>query len=241
MELILGFLIVFLLSFGLPFVWFIYFTSKDRHPEPFVWLSIAFILGIIAGFFSYFTQNLFSRLEISEKLFYFLSAFSEEFYKFLFVFLIIFPKKVFDEPIDGMIYMITAAFGFSFLENIFYLGYILFYSFYLQNLDDPFLILIVSFFRFLGANLLHILSSALIGYGYSMTLRLRRVFPFLVSFISAWMLHFIFNFIIIFTSTNIESKNCYFCFNMLLFIPLLWFSFLVVVMELKKLVSLNNE
>ena len=241
MGLVFDLLIIFLISFILPLIWFIYFSSKDKHPEPFLWIFIAFFLGMMAGVVSYYTEGFFSQLDISEKYLYFLNAFVEEFFKFLFVFIIIFPKKVFDEPVDGMVYMIASAFGFAFLENSLFLFSSFSSNAYFLKIDKYSLILLIGFFRFLGANLLHILSSALIGYGYSMALKVRRVFPFLISFISAWILHFIFNSIIIFSSPGSRIKDIPFYFNFIFLIPILWFASLVVIIELKKLVSLKND
>jgi RsiW-degrading membrane proteinase PrsW (M82 family) len=45
---------------------------------------------------------------------------SEEFAKYLFIRYYIFPKKVFDEPMDGIVYAIMVGMGFATLENILY-------------------------------------------------------------------------------------------------------------------------
>jgi hypothetical protein len=40
----------------------------------------------------------------------------------------------------------------------------------------------VSILRFLGANFLHMLASVLVGFGYAVSLKTRRVLPFVYSF-----------------------------------------------------------
>lgn len=208
MELILS----FVLSFFLPFIWVFYLDKKDCHPEPLPWLIFAFILGILSSILSYLTQFYFVyflKLEnIYEPKILFLSAFAEEFFKFLLVFLFIFPSKVFDEPIDGMIYMIFSAFGFSFVENLLYA---------LKSQEEVIRIL---FLRFLSANFLHILASALIGFSYVYYKRHRNLFFFLVSFLGAIYLHYFYN-------LSIIRKG------LLSYIfPLLWSIFFIVLVEL---------
>jgi len=47
-------------------------------------------------------------------------AFSEEFVKYIFLRYYIFPKKEFDEPMDGIVYSVMISMGFATLENILY-------------------------------------------------------------------------------------------------------------------------
>jgi RsiW-degrading membrane proteinase PrsW (M82 family) len=65
---------------------------------------------------------------------------------------VIHNHKYFDEPIDAMVYMITAAMGFAALENAVFL---------IAPVGEPFEMMI---FRFVGATLLHALASGLLGY-----------------------------------------------------------------------------
>jgi RsiW-degrading membrane proteinase PrsW (M82 family) len=199
------------LSFLFPFLWIFYFYKKDKHPEPIFWLIITFFLGIFSAIISYyFEKNIF----LEEKwLRYILFAFIEEIFKFLLVWVFIFPQKIFDEPIDAMIYMMFSALGFAFFENL-----ILAIN---PEVQYPVLILI---FRFFGANLLHILSSSLIGYGYAFFIKTRRYFPFALSVLSGIILHFLYNYIII----SLPS-------GFILVLSILWISFLVVLSELNYL------
>jgi RsiW-degrading membrane proteinase PrsW (M82 family) len=51
---------------------------------------------------------------------FFKVALVEEFSKFLFVRLILFPNKNFNEPFDGIVYAVMVSMGFAALENIVY-------------------------------------------------------------------------------------------------------------------------
>jgi len=203
----------FFLSFFLPFIWIFYFYKKDKHPEPPLWLLFAFLLGILSACFSYYLQK-FSFQFVDPKNFWgmLFSVSIEEFFKFFLILLFIYPKKVFDEPIDAMIYMMFSAFGFAVTENIAIL----------LNSTPTSELLTILFLRFLGANLLHILASSLIGYGYAIWISLRRPLVFIISFIAGISLHFIYN---------------YFIINLMYFfiIPILWTAFTVVLSELNYL------
>jgi len=144
---------------------------------------------------------------------FFLFALIEEIFKFFFVWFFIFHQKVFDEPIDAMIYMMFSALGFAFFENL-----ILTLN---SKIQHTFLILI---FRFFGANLLHILASSLVGYGYAFFVKTRRILPFVVSFFSGTFLHFLYNYLIISLPPGF-----------ILSLPILWAVFLVVLNELNYL------
>ena len=202
----------FFLAFIFPFLWVFYFYKKDKHPEPIFWLFLAFILGITSTIIAYYAEKFFSF--ISDKLTRNLVfALIEEFSKFLFILIFIFPQKVFDEPIDAMIYMMFSALGFAFLENTVFI--------FKQETYNVAGILI---YRFFGANLLHILASSLIGYGYAFFKKTRRLFPLLISFISSTFLHFLYNYLII----NLLG-------GFILVLPILWITFLVVLNELNYL------
>src|SRR3989344_2152376 len=60
--------------------------------------------------------------------------------------------RIFDEPLDAVIYLVTAALGFSAFENV------LFLLAPLQT-GDVFASIITGDLRFIGASLLHTLSS----------------------------------------------------------------------------------
>jgi RsiW-degrading membrane proteinase PrsW (M82 family) len=212
---------IIFLSFFLPFLWFYYFYRKDTTPEPKSWIFLAFLLGALSVFPAYYLQKyssqILNNLGLADgKLIYFLFAFFEEFFKFVFVWLIIFRSKVFDHAIDAVIYLTASAFGFSSLENLgLYLGYIS-----NGSIDNPWSL---AFFRFLGANFLHILASALIGFGYAEFVATRRIFPFIFSFLISTLLHFWYNVLVL--------NGGYFVHAL----PLIWSIFPIILVEIDHL------
>jgi RsiW-degrading membrane proteinase PrsW (M82 family) len=126
-------------------------------------------------------------------------AIVEEGLKYLAVYLGGLRLSFYDEPVDAMIYMVTAALGFAAIENT------LFILSALKGLGGVDYILTGNF-RFLGATLVHIVASAIIGsviglsFGQS---RLKRLSYFTVGFIFATMLHALFNYFIITTDSDL--------------------------------------
>jgi len=107
-------------------------------------------------------------------------ALVEEFTKFAVVFLIIKYSKYFDERVDAMIYMITAALGFAAVENVF----TLFNTLELHQVVETTII------RGIGATLLHALSAGLLAFYW---MRRRPIF----GLTSATLLHALFNYLIL--------------------------------------------
>lgn len=93
--------------------------------------------------------------------FFLWSSFVEEFLKFFAIYLLVIRSPEFDEPIDGMIYMIAAALGFAAIENIL----VMFNT--IPNGAGTALNTLA--LRFIGATLLHALSSGIIGYFLAMS------------------------------------------------------------------------
>jgi len=163
--------------------WLFFFLLEDRKkPEPKKMISKVFMAGaILAGVAAFaqiylrtFTINYFPEYSFGSLAIF---AFIEELAKFLAVYLLVYRTKFFDEPIDGMIYMITAAMGFAALENIIFLF-------------GTTAIIQTTILRFVGATLLHAMASAILGFYLSNK-------KLLLGFILATLLHTIFNFTIL--------------------------------------------
>lgn len=92
----------------------------------------------------------------SSVIFFLWAAFIEEAVKFLVVRFVVLHNAEFDEPLDAMIYMISAAMGFAAVENIL----ILFQA--IPNGAEA--AMQIWLLRFVGATLLHAVSSAVVGY-----------------------------------------------------------------------------
>lgn len=164
---------------------------------------LAFIGGIVgaiaAVMVQYGFQVFIENNGIGRNSFGVTTAFAamEEFFKFAAVFIAVSRSKYFDEPIDAMIYMIAAAAGMAAVENV----SIMVGS---EFLGEKIGILI---FRFLGATLLHVLSSALLGYYWAKGIIKNKVWTWVgLGIVLASLLHALFNyFIIIFNGGLIYS------------------------------------
>lgn len=107
-------------------------------------------------------------------------AIIEEFAKFAIVFLIIKYSKYFDEKIDALIYMITAALGFAAVENVFTLF----------NLLEFHQIVETTIVRGVGATLLHAITSGILAFYW---MKKRPIF----GLATAALLHAAFNYLVL--------------------------------------------
>lgn len=175
----LGFTLMLLLGVTPSFVWLFFFLKEDSHPEPRLWITLAFLGGAGIVPLVFFTERAainaanailgIPREAIATNiLFMFLGvALIEELAKFFVVRVMLSKNPVFDEPVDAMIYMITAALGFAALENI-----ILLLGSGRANLYGE-AIQIMSL-RLIGANFLHALSSGIVGFAWAVSLFARN-------------------------------------------------------------------
>ena len=157
-----------LLTFLPPLIWLIFYLRQDRHPEPKRLILITFLGGMASavaalaaecGFLFALTKNSCqSGVSAGANILLLFAGISliEEYAKYLAVKFLILKKKDFDEPIDGMIYLMTSAMGFAALENVLFLFPLFHQSVYAG--------LAVTANRFLGANFLHALSSGIVGF-----------------------------------------------------------------------------
>ncbi len=112
---------------GIFWVWFFY--RKDKYdPEPKKLIVVTFMLGIIATIPALILNTLLIPFSLSQAstLLLFYSFFLvvgpvEEVSKYLAIRVYALKSKEFDEPIDAMIYSITAALGFATFENFMYI------------------------------------------------------------------------------------------------------------------------
>ena len=194
---------IFLLMFlGLlpSFAWLIFFLEEDQHPEPKKMIALVFFYGalitipaIILQFI--FRDTIFSSLQIGEYslIGFLLFAAIEEILKFMVAYWAIHKSIYFDEPIDAMIYILTASLGFALVENVAV-------AVTTGNLSQAIVAVIL---RFVGATLLHALASSIIGYYWARSIlekgKHTLSFFILQGFALATVLHGIFNYLIMST------------------------------------------
>ena len=172
--------------------------GEETHPEPKRLIAFVFIVGMAFGFFTVAIENIFSGwaagigIQELSLLSLFGLAIIEEAMKFTAAHFAIYRNPEFSEPVDAMIYMIVAALGFATLENI---GAI-------AGLTPQAALLPAVFetmsLRFVGATLLHTLTSGIVGYYWALGIVRGKVARYLAIGIPiAAILHATFNYLIL--------------------------------------------
>lgn len=180
--------------------WLVFYLREDiDHPEPKRLIIYAFLAGALITVLvlklqiivhSWANLNGFPTYSFASFL---LLAGVEELFKFLAVYITVSRRKEFDEPVDAMVYMIVAALGFATVENI---G-----SVFQSN--NAFLAgpgpLETTVLRFVGATLLHTLSSGVVGYYWGKALAKHGHYTGLIvkGLLIGTLLHAVFNYLII--------------------------------------------
>lgn len=186
------------------FAWLIFYLSEEMHPEPKRLITLTFFSGIAFGFFTIVIEQFFNgaALDVGIQLLSVASliglAFIEEIMKFAAAYFAIGKStEALDEPVERMIYMVVAALGFATLENIGAIAN-------LTSVAGASVTAIVSGFfetaslRFVGATLLHTLTSAIVGYQWALGVAKHKVAEYLIGgFIIAALLHAAFNYLIL--------------------------------------------
>ena len=206
-----------LLSFLPPVLWLLFYLREDRkHPEPKHLLVAVFFGGIAAALLSIVAELILigdirraSGGLLTDALpgifgsafaIFMVVAVVEEYLKYAAVKALIVGRPEFDEPIDAMIYMMTAALGFAAIENVLFAVPVF-------GVDFGSGVALTAN-RFLGANLLHALSSGIVGYflAHSLFAPKRRNFV-VVGVATASILHAFFNYFIIIRETTPQAVN----------------------------------
>lgn len=174
-------------------IWLFFWLLEDRcEPEPKRFIFFVFVGGMLSVFVALKLELLASNYIKGVPLIFTWAAI-EEFAKFGVAYFLALRWSVFDEPLDAIIYLVTAALGFSALENTLFL---------IHPIDsgDVLKSVITGDLRFVGASLLHTLASATIGISIALSFAKpaveRRLYAF-VGVILAVALHTLFNFFIL--------------------------------------------
>lgn len=176
-------------------VWLVFWLREDKkNPEPKKLILRTFLFGmgavVIVLFFQKWVDTLFPGTTLLAVI---LWVVLEETFKFVAAFLGGLKSTEDNEPIDPIIYMITAALGFVALENaLFVVGPLIG--------KDVVTSVITGNLRFIGASLLHVVSSGIIGVSLAFSFlkpRGQRVIFAVLALILAIILHSGFNLAII--------------------------------------------
>jgi RsiW-degrading membrane proteinase PrsW (M82 family) len=195
--------IIFAIAAGvIPAIFWLWFWlhEDEAHPEPKPLIGLVFVFGCLAVIPAFILEKALGVTDVlgsGNELFLILLIWAviEEGLKFLAVYGVALKSRFYDEPVDAMIYMITAALGFAAVENTLFI---------LSNLLDKgpngIEYLLTGNFRFLGATLVHIVASALIGWAIGLTYNSRlgkKIGYFILGLTGAIVLHALFNYFII--------------------------------------------
>ncbi|MCR4328696.1 MAG: PrsW family intramembrane metalloprotease [Patescibacteria group bacterium] len=201
-----------ILFFGMipAFAWLMFYLHEDLHPEPRRVILWTFIVGaafsIIALGLQLLVNALFIPIETlspasSPQIFSFITiaigliifAGIEEIIKFTAAYVSVHKNPAFDEPVDAMIYTVVAALGFATVENIGVLNGIS--PYHINFFGNVFETLSL---RFIGATLLHTLTSGIVGYFWAISIREFNAKRFIVGgLVIATVLHACFNYLIL--------------------------------------------
>jgi RsiW-degrading membrane proteinase PrsW (M82 family) len=176
--------------------WLFFWLREDRlHPEPRSRILAAFLAGMVAVVavlpVERFIYNQMDQTFAFTTLL--LWAAAEEVFKFLACYVSSLRKAENDEPIDPIIYLISAALGFSALENAFFLSNFPSFDMLAQGLTSGVM-------RFVGATVLHTISSATIGIFIALSYYKSRILKkdyLFTGIVLAIILHAVFNSLII--------------------------------------------
>ena len=177
---------------SLLWLWF-WLREDKKKDEPKGLLTIIFILGMASVIVVLPIQKFIQANVALHELQLILWASVEEIIKYLAVIIILRETAHVDEPVDWPIYMITAAVGFAALENaLFILKPLL--------LNQAITGILTGHLRFLGATLLHTVSSGILGVALGLSFymdNLKKKIYLLAGLLVAILLHSAFNFFII--------------------------------------------
>lgn len=192
---------------ALAWLWF-WRREDSNHPEPRRLIALAFFAGMLTVAIVIPIQKMTAAY--IEETYFWVAAFSaqtlifiawsiiEEVVKFLMAYVTVLRRREDDEPIDPVIYMVTVALGFAAAENTLFL---------LSPLAGDSIVqtVMTGNLRFVGATLLHILASAVIGvmmgFAFYEKRSIRIGYAF-VGVVLACILHAAFNFFILNTDES---------------------------------------
>lgn len=218
---------------ALIWLWFWMHEHHEHHePRNTIWLT--FLVGMSAVFIVYPFQQIATYLiGGNENTWNTLLSWAaiEECAKYLVAFAIALRLRndIFDEPIDAFVYLMTAALGFSAMENtLFLIGPLL--------QGETIASIITGNMRFMGANLLHVASSGVlslfISFAYYRPVWIQRI-SVLVGLVAATLVHTVFNFIV-YTVAEYRGEMIFVAFSYV------WITLIILILALEKVKAVKE-
>lgn len=222
------FVLAFIIGLIPALIWLWFWLKEDVHPEPAKMLTLAFLGGILSVLIVLPIQKVvYDNLRESIFISFTLWASIEELTKFFVIYFIALKRKIVDEPVDDIIYLIVGALGFVTFENTLFLNQLI--------KDGDFLGTIINGnLRFIGASLIHIISSATIGIMLGLAFYKSKVVKLIyttVGIVMAIVLHTAFNLFII----NRAPGSILFVFGAV------WFGIVILLLLFEKVKHIRLE
>jgi RsiW-degrading membrane proteinase PrsW (M82 family) len=175
-------------------LWLFFFTREDSaHATHKRYIFGCFIGGAIAVVTAIVVEKIIADSVVDPTMRYTLWATFEEVIKFLVAASIIFYTSAHEDPVDAMVYCASVALGFAAIENtLFILGPL--------SSGSISQAIITTNMRFIGATLVHVVSSSLVGFMIGYFFYFRRwvkMLAAMVGLVGAVALHATFNLSII--------------------------------------------
>ncbi len=136
--------------------WLWFWSREDRHPEPKRLIALAFIAGMMTVMIVIPIQKYVAGFLATQTLIFTAWSTIEEVMKYVIAYITVLWRHEDDEPIDPVIYMVAVALGFAALENTLFLMSPI-------SGTTPLETIMTGNLRFIGATLLHVVCSAVVG------------------------------------------------------------------------------
>ncbi|VAW21532.1 hypothetical protein MNBD_BACTEROID04-686 [hydrothermal vent metagenome] len=215
----------------LPALFWLWFWLREdkKRPEPLGLITLSFIAGIISVFIVFPIEDFMYSVTSGATLVWSIAAI-EEVMKYLAIYVIALRSKYFDEPIDAIVYTITIALGFSAMENFLYIMNV-------ANESGAVIGALNGNLRFIGATILHTVSSATVGVAIAFSFhfhknKFKKIAYLLVGLITATLLHALFNLSII----NTESVG-----EILTVFSYLWILVIILILLFEKVKKIRHK
>jgi protease PrsW len=195
-----------------PLLWLWFWLKEDIHPEPKREILVVFFAGMVSVLAAIVLESVFYEMGgFIQKIailgfisFHVVTlivfAFIEEIVKAAAAFFTAFKTPLVDEPVDAMIYLVTAALGFAALENALFIAETVKAGIHQS--------ILVSAFRFSNAVLIHISASSIVGAGFAFSFfhRKRRPVEVFFALIMATFIHFLYNFFVLGSEGSVVNQ-----------------------------------
>lgn len=213
--------IIIALAVGiLPALFWLWFWLREdkKRPEPHGLITLTFLGGFIAVLIALSAEKIIEdNLLVNSSIIIILWSAVEEIIKYLASYITALRRREMDEPVDAMIYLMTTALGFAAFENVLFLVS-----------ENSILASIVSGnMRFIGATVLHTLTSGIIGLFIGLSFYknpLKKKLYLFIGLILSIALHSVFNLLII----NSNNESIFSIFG------LVWFAIIVLILLFEK-------